>query len=910
MFKKLLTLTGGLASVCILSLAAIHSNHKAAVEEVQATGPITVNDYDTTIDGATWYNTLTDGDHATGVTFTSTGYIGLGKSDNSPFTIKSMKLVFARESNIAHLGRIRVNGTDYFHWQLNQEVTADYKIVTANFQQTGGGLPAHTNVQLMIDAVGTMQEIIINEEIDTSLPSYAINLDMVAYNPNPAHPECAEVGGYQFLPIYQLFDGEDETASRFKVTATSSITLDLHSVQAVHDVKLGFPLSNVSYLNSGEYTLQYAGADGIFANASYDDSYIDGIAATTAGTTYQRRYMVFPTALQARFIRLQFNLTAWRSLGEFSVNQLDQHPSVYACVADESVPVQIYEGQFANLYDQDLTSYVWFNQTAKYVQFTYPSAVTANRAQVQTGNASGNDTFSGKVQAYVLGEWITLGTFADHAELQTLNFAPVTATVYRLENTKLSGWIALHEFQLSNATRDYSNISFADFASSSLYDPYTGAPLADTASLHNLLDGTANTFTRFGNPSGTGHIDIEFTDAFTLTGLRLKQAATDENDPMFAGFTPTQIATLQAEYARAIQVICTRSDSSTVQVGGSGFDIYYTLQTHEFNINLAHSHYDAIQAHGAIADVKKISIYITNNTGWLTLNELIINPEFDVDVVGMSWSSAFNNAYQNVDHMTDGDFSTATFFDWHIAVGDYLQLNLKEPTLVHDVLFFQVGPNYFVNGTGDELPTPTMVAADNYLKSFKIETSLNGTDWTLVPNTETGSIVDFIIELTTPVLAKYVRIVNLSDASGSGTDAGLTVREFQVNALSTWEEKFNECVVCDNGVTPPSSAGWLLAQAEFTALDLTLQTYVKNHIASIYTPNLDAVLARYNYIVSKYGVTQYPNYIGLEIISGQGPLIIYDQLNLANSLSILLVISLALMGFTFFFLSAKRRRIK
>ncbi len=105
---------------------------------------------------------------------------------------------------------------------------------------------------------------------------------------------------------------------------------------------------------------------------------------------------------------------------------------------------------------------------------------------------------------------------------------------------------------------------------------------------------------------------------------------------------------------------------------------------------------------------------------------------------------------------------------------------------------------------------------------------------------------------------------------------GISVALYEYKAtestpLTNWANQINDELTCNNGVNPPSVDAWNNIKTTYfdniiKAVDLET---IRNEVANPNGTNLQKALAKYDYIISKYGDTQYQNYLERNISIGK-----------------------------------------
>ncbi len=523
MKKNLLKTVGVLTTGLFLAvpLAVASSSAKASEAEAASTYVCKEYEYANLDTDYGWVTNLLDGDYSTGVKVTAPTYISIERADKHEFLPQSVTLVFAKESGVATDGRIRQHisgdgGYDRYYWHIEDEVTEDYKIVTANFQFTSATtvsnvqrMVSNSNIQIIFDGPGTLQEVIINESIDTSLVSYEAKFNMISLDQSDKNQ------GFDFNTLPSLFDGDEKTGIRFNKQegSLSYIDLDFHEAKTINDFKLSIPSTSATAADGTSNSISrdalqiFTSSDGSdFTNevTIADDSCVGTYNSMVSGRTAEAgyngfvRYLIPQTTITSRYYRIGLaNETGWFSMSEIEWNTLENPAVISATQADETTKVAVVTdsykaGEYGFIIDNDFSTFAWFAGSLSYVNFTYRAPISAYGAFVQVGHDSG-DHFSGNVE-YKDGNgvWQIAGTFACVLTKQEVLFnGLVTAQEWRIAATNGSGehspvgtWAAVKEFQLyDDVTTDgtwtipYQNIhqnpmkiSDGDFNTSAWFD--------------------------------------------------------------------------------------------------------------------------------------------------------------------------------------------------------------------------------------------------------------------------------------------------------------------------------------------------------------------------------------------------------------------------------------------------------
>lgn len=105
---------------------------------------------------------------------------------------------------------------------------------------------------------------------------------------------------------------------------------------------------------------------------------------------------------------------------------------------------------------------------------------------------------------------------------------------------------------------------------------------------------------------------------------------------------------------------------------------------------------------------------------------------------------------------------------------------------------------------------------------------------------------------------------------------------YEVDPLRTYAREFLAADLCDNGVTKPSKELWTTLKTSFEALDDTVQTALMEGLADEKGDVIAQALARYDYILGKYGEVEYENFMLRDVVltkSNLGTTVFGDNAN-------------------------------
>lgn len=101
-------------------------------------------------------------------------------------------------------------------------------------------------------------------------------------------------------------------------------------------------------------------------------------------------------------------------------------------------------------------------------------------------------------------------------------------------------------------------------------------------------------------------------------------------------------------------------------------------------------------------------------------------------------------------------------------------------------------------------------------------------------------------------------------------------------------ETFLTSIECDNGVTAPSATNWAAMATAYSELSAEAQAILKNAVAKEDGNGAEKCVARYDYIIKKYGTTNYANFMGRTVSSSNSTTIV----NNTNTVNIAIIVVL------------------
>lgn len=212
------------------------------------------------------------------------------------------------------------------------------------------------------------------------------------------------------------------------------------------------------------------------------------------------------------------------------------------------------------------------------------------------------------------------------------------------------------------------------------------------------------------------------------------------------------------------------------------------------------------------------------------------------------------------------------------------------------------------------------VKIEKYLTGYSIQTYNGGyiglTSFSRPLKTSEEKLVNLIsfdeadgISINCPVMSKdgtttnmYLRFYDASNQmrfryySTVNTKEPISLYEYKATEstpLTNWANQINDELTCNNGVNPPNVDTWNNIKTTYfdnVIKGVDLET-IRNEVANPNGTNLQKALAKYDYIVSKYGDTQYQNYLERNILIGKA-----NIFGITSNSNLPLISILSLMG--------------
>lgn len=220
-----------------------------------------------------------------------------------------------------------------------------------------------------------------------------------------------------------------------------------------------------------------------------------------------------------------------------------------------------------------------------------------------------------------------------------------------------------------------------------------------------------------------------------------------------------------------------------------------------------------------------------------------------------------------------------------------------------------------VSGTIVTITNGTSYLSHNANANFRTVSSIteNRDRWTISDNTTNGSFSLINVATTDRTILYSTNGTNhvfgpysTTNVSASGYYGLELFREYNPTDFS---EEFLSTITCNGGTTPPSTSNGSTMNTKFGYLSTSDKSVLKNSSASKTGTIIEQAMARYDYIVGKYGSSTYEDFIV------RNPAPISGQVNVTNNSTnayfIIIIASLSsVMAFSIILLAKKKKKIK
>jgi endonuclease I len=189
------------------------------------------------------------------------------------------------------------------------------------------------------------------------------------------------------------------------------------------------------------------------------------------------------------------------------------------------------------------------------------------------------------------------------------------------------------------------------------------------------------------------------------------------------------------------------------------------------------------------------------------------------------------------------------------------------------------------------------LTSGTYKNLALVSTATSGTSWVVAENAAgTGYDMHTTYSGTNLYLEYYSSKSSFSAYSASATDYVLNFyREVESNTAEEFATTFMSKLICDStGATGPTFASgysWSVFSSLYSDLPSTEQNTLKNATASESGTIIEKAMYRYDYIIAKYGVTNYSNFIGRTVKTLPMSVNFFSQLDGTSTTALIVIVS-------------------
>lgn len=294
-----------------------------------------------------------------------------------------------------------------------------------------------------------------------------------------------------------------------------------------------------------------------------------------------------------------------------------------------------------------------------------------------------------------------------------------------------------------------------------------------------------------------------------------------------------------------------------------------------------------------------------------------------VTVISQSSGSEYYEAQSSVSAITTGQYvicakNGSSYYPMGSTIGSNNKIVSSTPINVSNgKISTAAASNYVVTLTVSNSTVTIKLSNDKYLthtSSTDISSNTNSYDWTLSVGTN-GSFrlvaASTANQSTVRCLAYRAGTYNYFGAFSVATPSEGSTEYFDIElfkytqggsvySLDNFVEEFLTHITCDStGATSPTFASgysWSVLKTKYNSLTIAEQNELKTYVADANGNDEAKCVARYDYIVGKYGTTKYENFMNRTIVSHSNNL---GNQVVSHNAMLFLVVAATLGTFTF-----------
>ena len=684
-------------------------------------------------------------------------------------------------------------------------------------------------------------------------PKYTLNAEGIVYTPTSATTAIAtETIGSETVSF-----NNTDTTSKYHTRLTSGKTATMtisNFPKTVKSIKL-YMASNAK-AGSGTITVTVGGSSyysktGTFASiyGSYSQSFVP-VDVTNSSASNKTGTIVITISASANSLYFGKAVVDYQERSVISSTGLSVSPSSISLTVGEDVSLN--------------TSFTPQNTTLQTV--TWASSNT-NVATI---------TSTGLVRAKALGTTTVTATAKDNSSVIGTATINVVQTVSGDESTQNPTVVSV---SVSPATLSLS---------------LSGTKTATLTAIVSVLNGASQGVTWSTSNSSVATVSSGAVTAKAAgTAIITATSTYDSNKKGTCTVTVTNGDTISLDKST---ISLTAGQSSTITATASGNVTWSTSNSSIATVN-----------NGVVTGVASGTATITAICGSASAT-------CEVTVTASSCSTGTSNYIKisSLDEVLDGyEYIIAAKIDSSYYAmsnsfsGDYISSSTAISVASNDVITNANGSNYAVK-IGISGTTITITNGTKYLSYGSSSTKLSSTtsitesaQWTISLVNSNGTFQIANNSSTARGLiyrsSSYTRFAAYALSNANGSEY-YNLELFRAFAPSDYSSYFLNTVTCDGGATPPSKSNWTAVSNKYDFLSTTDQNTIKSTSANTSGTVIEQAVARYDYIINKYGTTNYSNFMNRTVVSQSNRL---GQTVVNNNTMLILIIMSVLGTMTF-----------
>lgn len=427
-----------------------------------------------------------------------------------------------------------------------------------------------------------------------------------------------------------------------------------------------------------------------------------------------------------KYVRLTNNnpqKDLWVAVREIIINAKEEEPKVFSNVTFGGF-AGVYEGDVANLYDNDPNTFARFTRpsddiTTRYIELELTNPTDIYAIELLNGDVAGGDKIEGHIEVSSNGEdYVQFGNRFSQEKVIAATGDAKEVKFIKVISESNDSFKALREVRINEDVESvFSNVTYGDFSG------------YGEGVLSNLYDGNPETYVRFTKPASEDtdrHIKFELVKPMTIYAIQLLNGDKNLGD------------TIKGK-------VLVSSDDEHYEQFGNNFDKEVVVDLEGYAMN-----------------VKYIKITSEHFDSWTALREIKLNETSNRGVV-KSITNGSVYAGNNSSNALDGDVNT---YAWYEPASSPSVFSIE-----YD--FFKVQDiNSIMILMGKE------GSAGDLLYNMTFYYSVDGVDYIKINETEETAVsMDYLYKFNETVQARYIKV---ESNRPEDLTSWIVIREFQV----------------------------------------------------------------------------------------------------------------------------------